>query len=178
MDAAGLELLRQMSEGWSDAFDEQVAKGTRNALDLPAFYDFSEERYRFIENGTRIRDPDADSTRFADQDQQFRLEPEAGDTLEFKTAEAPRYVVGNDADVSWSFKFLTPLQDANDSFTLFIGDAFEVEYDGSGAVTFRSLEDGVLPRVVARVRRPLVCPVAVGVKKVGVGQALGNRRQP
>jgi len=127
---------------WQDAFGEQVSKGTRNAIDLPAFYDFSEERYRFIENGSRIKDPDSDSTRFSDQDQQFLIEPEAGDTLEFKTAEAPRYVVGNDADVSWSFQFTTGLVDADDSLTLFLEDAFELEYDGAGNVTLRSLEDG------------------------------------
>jgi len=128
--------------GFSDAFGELVAKGTRNALDLPAFYDFSTERYRYIENGTRIDTPDADSTRFSDQDEQFLLEPNAGDTLEFKTAEAPRYVVGNDADVSWSFKFGVPLVDASDSFTLFVEDAFELEYTGDGTATLRSLEDG------------------------------------
>jgi hypothetical protein len=139
----GMEFERTKTlMGWTDAFEEQVAKGTRNAIDLPAFYDFSEERYRFIENGTRVRDPDADSTRFSDQDEQFLIEPEAGDTLEFKTAEAPRYVVGNDADVSWSFQFPTPLQDASDSFTLFVEGAFEIEYTGDGTVTFRSLEDG------------------------------------
>jgi hypothetical protein len=140
-----LTLLRRQAEGqdgWTDGFGDLVAKGTRNAIDLPAFYDFSEERYRFIENGTRVRDPDADSTRFTDQDEQFLIEPTAGDTLEFKTAEAPRYVVGNDADVSWSFKFASPLVDASDSFALFVEDAFEIEYDGAGNVTFRSLEDG------------------------------------
>lgn len=129
-------------EEWQDAFNEQVSKGTRNAIDLPAFYDFSSERYRFIQNGSRIQDPNANSTRFTDQDQQFLIEPNAGDTLEFKTAEAPRYVVGNDADVSWAFQFPTPLQDASDVFTLFVENAFEIEYDGAGNVTFRSLEDG------------------------------------
>lgn len=132
----------QPIQDWQDAFGDQIAKGTRNAIDLPAYYDFNEERYRFIENGTRVQDPDADSTRFTDQDEQFLIEPSAGDTLEFKTAEAPRYVVGNDTDVSWSFQFVTPLVDASDSFTLFIEDAFEIEYDGAGNVTFRSLEDG------------------------------------
>lgn len=134
--------LLKRANGWTDAFEDQVTKGTRNAIDLPAFYNFSEERYRFIENGTRIPDPDADSTRFTDQDEQFLIEPQAGDTLEFKTAEAPRYVVGNDADVSWSFQFPTPLQDASDTFTLFLEDAFEIEYDGGGNVTFKSLKDG------------------------------------
>ncbi|QAS68853.1 hypothetical protein HFTV1-gp20 [Haloferax tailed virus 1] len=138
-----LRRLTDTNEGWADAFGEQVAKNTRNAIDLPAFYDFSEERYRFIENGTRIRNPDVDSTRFSDQDQQFLIEPQSGDTLEFKTAEAPRYVVGNDADVSWSFKFPSPLVDANDSFTLFVEGSFEIEYTGDGTVTFRSLEGGV-----------------------------------
>lgn len=130
-------------EGWRDGFGDLVAKGTRNTLDLPAFYDFSEERYRFIENGTRIPDPDSNSTRFSDQDEQFLIEPQAGDTLEFKTAEAPRYIVGSDVDASWAFQFLTPLVDASDSFTLFVEGAFEIEYDGAGNVTFRSLESGV-----------------------------------
>lgn len=137
-----LQQVRDTQKGWTDAFEEQVSKGTRNAIDLPAFYDFSEERYRFVENGTRIKDPDADSTRFTDQDEQFLIEPNAGDTLEFKTAEAPRYVVGNDADVSWSFQFPTKLQDSGDVFRLFVEGAFEIEYDGAGNVTFRSLEDG------------------------------------
>jgi len=134
--------LVEKQEGWTDAFDELVAKGTRNIVDLPAFYDFSEERYRFIENGTRINDPDADSTRFSDQDEQFLIQPESGDTIEFKTAEAPRYLVGNDADVSWSYKFNNGLVDASDSFTLFVEDSFEIEYQSDGTVTFRSLENG------------------------------------
>lgn len=145
MSGEHLRLLRRQADRLdesADAFGQLVTKGTRNALDLPAFYDFSEERYRFIENGTRIVDPDADSTRFADQNQQFRIEPEAGDTLEFKTAEAPRYIVGNDVDVSWSFKFPTPLVDGDDTLTLFVENAFEIEYAGDGTVTFRSLEDG------------------------------------
>jgi hypothetical protein len=137
-----LRQLLELNDGFSDAFSEQVSKGTRNLIDLPAFYDFSEERYRFIENGSRVKDPDADSTRFTDQDEQFLIEPSAGDTLEFKTAEAPRYLVGNDADVSWSFQFLSALQDASDTFTLFVEGAFELEYDGADNVTFRSLEDG------------------------------------
>lgn len=144
-----LRRLLGINQGFTDAFGDQVAKGTRNAIDLPAFYDFSEERYRFIENGTRIPDPDADSTRFSDQDKQFLLEPQAGDTLEFKSAEAPRYVVGNDADVSWSFKFPTPLVDATDSFTLFLEDAFEIEYTGDGTVTFRSIEGGAEKETVS-----------------------------
>lgn len=130
------------TEEYQDAFGEQVSKGTRNLLDLPAFYDFSEERYRFIENGSRVKDPDANSTAFSDQEQQFLIEPSAGDTVEFKTAEAPRYLVGNDADVSWSFQFLNALQDASDTFTLFVEDSFEIEYDGAGNTTFRSLENG------------------------------------
>jgi hypothetical protein len=141
---ANEDTLRQLltgQQGFTDAFGEQVSKGTRNQLDLPAFYDFSEERYRFIENGSRIKDPDNDSTRYTDQDEQFLIEPEAGDTLEFKTAEAPRYHVGNDVDVSWSFQFVDALQDETDTFTLFIEGAFELEYDGAGNTTFRSLEN-------------------------------------
>lgn len=144
MTRPDLENLEQTARlaGSIDAFGDFVTKGQRNVLDLPAFHNFSEERYRFIENGTRIQDPDTDSTRFTDQEQQFLIEPQAGDTLQFKTAEAPRYIVGNDADVSWSFQFLTGLVDATDSFKLFVEGAFEIEYTGDGTVTFRSLEDG------------------------------------
>ena len=140
--ASNTRISAERAEGWTDAFGSLIAKGNRNQLDLPAFYDFSEERYRFIENGTRVRDPDADSTRFTDQEQQYLIEPDAGDTLEFKTAEAPRYLVGNDVDVSWSFQFPTALQDATDTFTLFVEGAFEIEYDGAGNTTLRSLEGG------------------------------------
>ena len=70
------------------------------------------------------------------------LEPEAGDTLVFKTAEKPRYIVGSDAAVSWSFKFVNGLVDETDTLTLFLGDAFEIEYSGDGTVTFRSNEGG------------------------------------
>ena len=143
-------------EDWEDAFGTPVVKGTRNAIDLPAFYDFSEERYRFIENGTRVRDPDADSTRFADQDQQFLLSPDAGDTIEFKTAEAPRYIVGSDAQVSWAMKSVdgSGLQDADDSVTLFVEGAFEVEIDGTGAGEFRTLDDGATQKA-----KPFELPV-------------------
>lgn len=73
MTRPDLENLEQSARlaGSIDAFGDLVTKGQRNVLDLPAFYDFSEERYRFVENGTRIQNPDADSTRFSDQDQQF-----------------------------------------------------------------------------------------------------------
>jgi len=147
MSGENLEQTRKTADAtdrWSDAFGQLITKGQRNALDLPAFYDFSEERYRFIQNGSRISDPAADSTRFTDQDEQFLIEPNAGDTLQFKTAESPRYVVGNDVDVSWSFKFGTPLQDAGDVFRLFVGGAFELEFDGAGNVTLQSLENGAV----------------------------------
>jgi hypothetical protein len=140
--ASNTNRIADKSESWTDAFGSLIAKGTRNAIDLPAYYDFSEERYRFIENGTRVRDPDANSSQFSNQDEQFLIEPNAGDTVQFKTAEAPRYIVGNDVDVSWSFQFLSGLVDATDSFKLFVEDAFEIEYTGDGTVTFRSLEDG------------------------------------
>jgi len=48
MDAAGLELLRRLTnetEGWSDAFENQVTART-NVLDLAAHYPYSPERWR------------------------------------------------------------------------------------------------------------------------------------
>lgn len=129
-------------EEWSDAFGKLVTKGTRNTLDLPAYHSFSEERYRYIENGSRITHPDSDSTRFTDGEKTFNIAPEAGDTIELKTAERPRYIVGNDVAVSWSFKFVSDLVDANDQFTLFVEDTFELRYFGDGSIKLVSFLNG------------------------------------
>jgi hypothetical protein len=134
---------QETGPGRVDAFGDLVTKGVRNSLDLPAYHSFSEERYRFIENGSRIQDPDADSTRFTDRDKDFLLTPQAGDVLQFKTAERPRYIVGNDVAVSWAFKVEEDLQDADDSLTLFVEDAMELEYLGDDSITLRTIEGGV-----------------------------------
>jgi len=129
-------------EQYEDAFGYPVVKNTRNSLDLPSPYKFSEERYRYIENGTRIQDPEADSTRFDGTGKSFTISAQAGDTIEFKTAEAPRYIVGNDAAASWALQMLDALQGANDRLDLFIEGAYELRFWGDGTSQARTIEDG------------------------------------
>lgn len=129
-------------EKYEDAFGYPVVKGVRNTLDLPASYKFSEERYRYIENGTRIQDPEADSTRFTGNGKEFIITPQAGDTIEFKTAEAPRYIVGHDSAPSWAFQLGSDLVDANDSLTLFVEGSYELRFFGDGTAEGATIENG------------------------------------
>jgi hypothetical protein len=94
---------------WQDAFGNQLARTTQNNADLAAHYRYNPERYRFYRNGSRellqYEDIDAyahfDDQRSGDEDV-FVLQPDAGDTLLFKTAERFRYTVNFVSEVSWS----------------------------------------------------------------------------
>lgn len=83
-----------------DAFGNIITRGTTNELDIGSQYDFNPERLRYVENGTRILDPDGDSTRFTDTENTWDITPQAGDTIELFTAQRSAYVVGYDAQAS------------------------------------------------------------------------------
>lgn len=83
----------------TDAFDKLIADGTRNTVDIPAIYDFNNERHRLKENGTRVA-PEDISGQFSDNADSFTLSPDAGNTIDFHTAERPRYIVGYEAAAS------------------------------------------------------------------------------
>lgn len=99
-----------------DAFGNILARGTTNELDVGSQYDFNPERMRYVENGTRILDPDADSTRFTDTQNTWQIIPEAGDTCDLFTAQRSAYVVGFDGQASLA---------ANIDGTLGTGDVYE-----------------------------------------------------
>jgi hypothetical protein len=107
MDAAGLELLRKMAEGWTESFGEQVALGTTNEADLASHYDYSPERYRVFVDGVRqFIQYDGFPAQFDDTVDSFSLLPQAdGEVVTLKTAERYRYVVGY--IIEWSFAFQT-----------------------------------------------------------------------
>lgn len=136
----GIKRITEAVTKSDDGFGNRVTRGTTNKLGLPSFNPFSEERYRFIENGSRVEDPDANSTRFTDRDKDFYIEPDAGDTLEFKSAEAPRYIPGYDSEVTWGFKFDTFLKTADDRLDLFVEGAYELRFFGDGTVTAATIE--------------------------------------
>lgn len=88
----------QPVQEWQDSFNLQTSHGISNSVDIPSFYDFSPERLRYYKNGTRVRDRNlAAEPTFTDRNEDWLLEPASGDTLELRTAERPRYVVGVDA---------------------------------------------------------------------------------
>lgn len=92
-----------------DAFDNLVVRNTQNELDIGSHYNFNLERLRFLENGTLINDPDADSTRFDDLENNYRLSPQAGDDLFLYTAQRSRYLIGFDAQASMALQLETAL---------------------------------------------------------------------
>lgn len=98
--------LRQ--EEWRDSFGAQVSHQITNVVDVPSHYQFSPERLRYRENGTRTRPED--SAKFTDEEADWLIEPAGGDTLELFTAERPRYVVGTDAAGSLASRVTQPLQ--------------------------------------------------------------------
>jgi hypothetical protein len=92
---------------WQDAFGNQLARTTQNNADLASHYRYNPERYRLYRNGTRelLQYEDIasyayfDDERSGDEDA-FVLQPDAGDTLLFKTAERFRYTVNFVSEVS------------------------------------------------------------------------------
>lgn len=89
---------------FQDAFGIGVVHSTTNKIDLPSTYDFSTERYLLYVNGTRVQpDSVAFADHFSDQKSAFDLEPDAGDRVELRIRERPRYVPGYEilAGMAW-----------------------------------------------------------------------------
>lgn len=78
-----------------DAFGVGVTQTPDNKIDLPSTYDFSTERYLLVVNGSRVDPNDASFvTYLTDAPSRFDLTPGAGDTVELRVRERPRYVPG------------------------------------------------------------------------------------
>lgn len=112
----------RLLEQSSTPFNRLIADGTSNFLDLPSVYDFNNERYRLRIDGTRT-DPD-DTTSFTDGQRDFEITPAAGETVQFYTAERPRYVVGYESSASFAFEGLSTVS-ANDTVRIGLTDRDE-----------------------------------------------------
>lgn len=97
---------------WADQFGQQVSHGITNSVDIPSHHPFSPERLRYVKNGSRVRDAPSDST-FTDREQDWLLEPAAGDTVTLYSAERPRYIVGVDASASLAGQVESSLGDGD-----------------------------------------------------------------
>jgi len=128
MSGDHLRQLRRTADSvdsWNDAFGKQIADGTRNAVDIPAFYDFNPERHRLYLNDSRVSPEDVPA-KFTDEEADFLLEPAAGDKMEIHTAERPRYIVGYESVASLAAKGETELG-AGDTFTCGLRDRSDPE---------------------------------------------------
>lgn len=87
---------------WQDAFENQVSNRT-NVLDLAAHYPYSPERWRIFVDGSRVF-PEYDTvSQYAHTDDTHDLQPGAGETVVFESAERPRYVVQYELAATWAF---------------------------------------------------------------------------
>ncbi len=93
---------------YEDAFNTPTIKTTGNSMDLPSYYDYSPERYRLYLNDTRTTPADIPN-QFTDENEAFRISPDAGNEIHFHTAEKPRYIVGFEGQASMAAKMDTEL---------------------------------------------------------------------
>lgn len=107
----------------TDSFGNRLTRGTKNTVDVPSFYEFNEERHRLFQDDVRVL-PEDIPTKFTDREGNYLLEPDAGEKLEIRTAERPRYVVGYEAEASASMQAETALGDG-DTVTVGLADRQE-----------------------------------------------------
>lgn len=105
-----------------DAFENQVAERT-NVLDLAAHYDYSPERWRLFVDGSRVFPEYNTVSQYNHAGDVHEIQPAAGETVVFESAERPRYVVQYELAATWAFAINQSLSD---------GDSFKIGlYDGT-----------------------------------------------
>lgn len=109
MDGRGLKLLRQMSEGWSDVFGNQVGS-RRSLLDIGSHYPISPERWRLFVDGTRQFIQYTDAVQYAHPEDTHNLSPNAGETVALVTADDVVYTVQFELAATWAFGLSQALQ--------------------------------------------------------------------
>jgi len=122
------EHLRQLrrqattTEGWTDAFDNQVS-GRTNLIDLAAHYPASPERWRLFVDGTRQLLQYTDPSQYTHAADVHEISPASGEEVVFRSAERPRYTVQYELAATWAFSVNQALEGDD---TLKVG-----LYDGS-----------------------------------------------
>lgn len=85
-----------------DAFENDINNRT-NVLDLAAHYPYSPERWRLFVDGSRVY-PEYDTVpQYTHATDRHELAPAAGETVTFRSAERPRYVVQYELASTWAF---------------------------------------------------------------------------
>lgn len=85
-----------------DAFGNLITSRT-NVLDLGAHYPYSPERWRVFVDGSRVFPEYGSVAQYTHDTDVHRLQPGAGETVVFESAERPRYVVQYELAATWAF---------------------------------------------------------------------------
>jgi hypothetical protein len=125
--------IRQLLEN-QDAFKNLVNQRT-NVIDLAAHYPINPERWTLKVDGTRQLPQYGTISQYNHAVDVHELSPASGETVTFRTAERPRYVVQYELAATWAFALNQSLQ-GND--TLKIGlydgtDGWYLEHRGDHA---------------------------------------------
>lgn len=104
------KLVRKF-KNFTDAFGNQVSRGTVNRLDLPADKSFSEERFRLFQDGERVNINYGEGADvLEDLPDVYQVTCPENTEMIFRTAQKQRYVVGFEAEWSNSFEMNRSLQ--------------------------------------------------------------------
>jgi len=147
--------------GWQDSFENQISART-NVLDLAAHYPYSPERWRIFVDGTRAQPEYGSIAQYSHAGDYHELSPAAGETVTFRSAERPRYVVQYELAATFAFAVNQSLA-TGDSIKvgLYDGtDGWYMKHDGSHSDTeadFVLERDGT--EVYRRTGRDISAPV-------------------
>lgn len=109
-------------DGSITAFDQLIGDTTTNKADIASHYPHSAERHRLYINGSRFNLLYDSTPKFIDNADDWTLSPDAGDTIEYYTAEKFRYAVGYVIAIGQAFQTNQELKDG-DKVILGYGDA-------------------------------------------------------
>lgn len=109
-------------DGSITAFNQLIGDKTTNKADIASHYPHSAERHRLFINGSRFNLLYDSSPKFIDNADDWTLSPDAGDTIEYYTAERFRYAVGYVIAVGQAFQTNQSLQEG-DKVVVGYGDA-------------------------------------------------------
>jgi hypothetical protein len=102
--ARGSFAWRRLTEYWDenrDAFNNDTTNRT-NVLDLAAHYPYSPERWRIFVDGTRQFPSYGPVPQYSHDTDRHLLQPKAGETVVFESAERPRYVVAYELEATFA----------------------------------------------------------------------------
>jgi hypothetical protein len=127
-----LNELKTLQRKNNDAFGNSILNRT-NVLDLAAHYPYSPERWRIFVDGSRVFPEYTSVSQYTHDTDRHLLQPAAGETVVFESAEKPRYVVQYELACTLTFALNQSLQ-SGDSLVVGLydgSDGWYMEQDGT-----------------------------------------------